>query len=49
LSVAVKKQQYTRLDTTTYLFESLETGYSTSLDTDEFGCVLDYPGYWERI
>jgi hypothetical protein len=42
-------QRYTRLGIRHYKYENLTSGFSTILEVDEYGLVIDYPGIWERI
>lgn len=53
LELSVERQRYTRLveDETTqkYRFESLTTGFTTEIETDTEGVVINYPGIWQRV
>jgi len=43
------KQRYTNLDNGIYKYENLESGFTSMLEVDENGIVINYPGIWHRI
>ena len=43
------KQRYTNIDGRFYKYEGLDTGFSTVIEVDKFGFVVNYPGLWLRI
>lgn len=49
LEVTVEEQRYTRLDDDRYLFESLDGDFSSEIEVDLDGIVVDYPGLFERL
>ncbi len=49
LTVEVSNQRYTCLDATRYLYESLESGFSATLDIDDLGLPISYGRIWMRI
>lgn len=50
LTVSAVDQRYTALDPKSlFRFESLESGFTADLPTDEDGFVLDYPGLFRRL
>ncbi len=49
LSLARLNQRYTRLRRDTYLYESLESGYTAELRVDENFRVITYGDVWKRV
>jgi hypothetical protein len=49
LRVERVQQRYTRLADRRYKYEGLNTGFTTELDVDEDGLVIDYPGLCRRV
>lgn len=49
LEVHPDPQRYTRLNLSTYRYESLDSDFTADIDVDEDGFVLRYPGLFERI
>ncbi|MGI8580951.1 MAG: putative glycolipid-binding domain-containing protein [Chitinophagaceae bacterium] len=43
------KQRYTNLSNHLYKFEDLTSGFTSSIEIDEEGYVIDYPGLWHRV
>lgn len=43
------RQRYTNLGRGSYKYENLETGFTSILEVDEKGIVINYPGIWQRI
>ncbi|TVX92072.1 putative glycolipid-binding domain-containing protein [Paenibacillus agilis] len=43
------RQEYTRLDSFTYRYRSIESGYTAILKVDENGLVEDYEDEWIRL
>lgn len=48
LVVQPLRQRYTRIAPDRYHYESLESGFTAELATDDLGLVVDYPGGWRR-
>lgn len=46
LTLEVLEQQYTRLDSNRYLYESADGEFRRELTVDDSGLVLNYPGLW---
>ena len=46
MSLVPAEQVYTRLAGTQYRYESLESGFTTVLETNSDGFVTSYPGIW---
>jgi hypothetical protein len=42
-------QKYTRLDKHRYRYENPGTGFTSVIETDEDGFVINYPGIWQRV
>ena len=42
-------QLYTRLDHHRYRYENPGTGFTSVIETDDEGFVVDYPGIWRRV
>lgn len=49
LTIQPLRQRYTRLAPDRYRYESLDSGFTAELITDELGLVIDYPGGWRRL
>ncbi len=53
LELSVEQQRYTRLADSEasqrYRFESLDTGFTTEVNTDRNGLVIEYPDIWRRV
>jgi len=49
LEVTVDEQRYSRLDEDVYLYESLDSDFSSEITVDVDGFVVDYPGLFERL
>ena len=49
LEVTIEEQRYTRLDEDRYLFESLDSDFSSEIEVDLDGIVVDYPGLFDRL
>lgn len=49
LVVQPLEQRYTRLGKNTYLYESVESGYTALLKVDEIDIVVSYESEWERV
>ena len=45
----IAEQTYTRLDATTYKFETEDGSFIADIKFDEAGFVVDYPGLFERV
>lgn len=43
------KQRYTNLGNQFYKYENLESGFSSVIQTDPTGYVIDYPGIWTMV
>jgi len=43
------KQRYTNLDNGIYKYENLESGFTSMLEVDKDGIVINYPGIWHRV
>lgn len=43
------KQRYTNFGNGSYNYENLTSGFSTNLQVDNEGLVLNYPGKWQRL
>ena len=46
--VDLRKQRYTRLSERQYRFETVPAGFCATIDVDENGFVLEYPGLFSR-
>jgi hypothetical protein len=49
LSLAPLAQRYTCIDATTYLYESIKSGYRARIDVDPEGIVAEYEAEWKRL
>jgi uncharacterized protein len=49
LGVVPVGQRYTRLGERTWLYEQPAIAFSATLEVDEYGLVLDYPGLFRRL
>lgn len=49
LTLAPAPQRYTRLDDSTYRYESLDSDFVADITVDEHGLVTDYPGLFRRV
>ena len=49
LALALAPQRYTRLDTSTYRFESLDSDFVADISVDQHSLVNDYPGLFRRV
>jgi hypothetical protein len=49
LEVTIDEQRYTRLDEDVYLYESLDSDFSSEITVDLDGFVVEYPGLFERL
>lgn len=49
LTLAPLAQRYTRIDTATYLYESIKSGYRAKIHVDPDAVVMIYEGEWERV
>lgn len=43
------KQRYTNLGNGFYKYENLVSGFTSNIEVDENGFVLNYPGIWQRV
>jgi len=43
------KQRYTNLGGKIYKYENLDSGFTSNIDLDEDGYVVNYPGIWCRV
>lgn len=43
------KQRYTNLGNGVYKYENLSSGFTSNLQVDDDGLVLNYPGIWHRV
>jgi len=43
------RQRYTNLGNGMYKYESLQSGFTSNLEVDKDGLVLNYPGIWHRV
>jgi len=43
------KQRYTNLGNGFYKYENLDSGFTSSIEVDENGYVINYPGIWHRV
>ena len=43
------KQRYTNLGNGFYKYESLDSGFISTIEVDENGYVINYPGIWQRV
>jgi len=43
------EQKYTRGETSTYRYESLDSGFAADLPVDSEGLLLEYPGFFRRV
>ncbi len=48
LEVTADPQRYTRVSHHEYLYESLDSDFSSVVTVDDFGLVVNYPGLFER-
>ncbi len=48
LTVEPLRQRYTRLAANRYRYESLDSGFTADLETDDDGLVVLYPNLWAR-
>jgi hypothetical protein len=49
LEVTPDPQRYTRLDATSYRFDSLDSDFTADLTVDDDGFVVEYPELFERL
>jgi hypothetical protein len=49
LSVSPLTQKYTHIDTGTYMYQSIHSGYQSRLIVDAEGAVIEYTGAWKRM
>ena len=49
LSVSPLAQRYTCIDTGTYLYQSIHSGYQARIIVDADGAVIEYPDAWKRL
>ncbi|WP_028544860.1 putative glycolipid-binding domain-containing protein [Paenibacillus taiwanensis] len=49
LSIQPMKQQYECVSANTYIYKSIESGYTARVNTDDNGIVMDYEGEWQRV
>ncbi|MEQ8673207.1 MAG: putative glycolipid-binding domain-containing protein [Aggregatilineales bacterium] len=49
LIVQALEQRYTRLTETRYEYHNPASGFTTGLEVDEFGVVIDYGDLWKRV
>jgi len=43
------RQRYTNLGNNFYKYENLESGFTSVLETDKDGIVINYPGIWHQV
>lgn len=49
LELAALPQRYTRLDGRRFRYEGLASGFTTEIEVDEEGFVVEYPPAWRRV
>jgi hypothetical protein len=49
LALQPNRQRYTRLGENIYLFENLESGFSSKIEVDSAGWVIKYDEIWEKV
>ncbi|MDK8181070.1 putative glycolipid-binding domain-containing protein [Paenibacillus sp. UMB4589-SE434] len=49
LTIQPMKQQYERVGANTYIYKSIESGYTAKVYVDENGIVTDYEGEWQQV
>lgn len=47
-TVDIRQQRYTRLDARRYLFETVPNDFEATIEVDDEGFVLEYPGLFSR-